>query len=1092
MKDSMKKNNTFKRVVAGALSVLTVAAYTLPANVGGVLTASNVLVASAAADCTVEVAEQGEDYTFEYDGTFWKNNNQLKDSSEATIKWSVNVPAGKTLNMSCYVSSESHYDNLYVTIKNLSGEIAEEETRSFNTYDDIEGGTIRLEAGQYEISAIYSKDSGTARNLDSALISFDEGDTFKKWVLLKGVSLDDIFVEGNVESAEYDTYYNENNNGTEKVYWLTGNNYTVHSLSPLYFEGVDYSEQLGTHQVNGKTYNYTYSITDVSELENISIYNSGVSGTDLYGALSCAPVKDEFIYDGEKLDVNDFTITLNTDNLNDEQKAMFNALRQSNDVQKWIVFDENDDGKSASYYWVDDEGKKHFDGGKSGYYVMYSPQYADQLFEKTGYDCITIRFNNVHIIRRDAYITPVPGQTKEYTEEVPEIQYTVEQANGDRGVIATDINQNFSSSIRVGEKRTDVDYVDYYDINKYSSVGSYSYYLKNSSDNDNVGNYNFVLDENADDFKIVPKDIAKVNFYADDADRLYTGDIMEPSFYLRDEELDRQLSSKEDFEIGGDYRKSSVGNYTIQAKGIGNYTGVVSAEWSIYKEDGYIEILEDSKVYDGKDITDMFELNDPDNEYEIRYRKRYTGDYLDEAPSNAGEYDVELWHDGDYLRSYGIDIKRKKLRSSDIKIEVAEDSSVLVDGDDWTYSPKVTVKMGDTVLTEGNQYDYVYDENGEQEYDEGGNTVYGNSDYWVNSVKTKLPGTYVIEVYGNNNFTGCVAKTWTVTKEEAKPELNANDAVIRMNANKAYIGVSYGIKVPDGWTTESYGILFCNDGKITNASDLRLGSTNASIQTKANKTGTNIFDKGQGVVAVGYAVVKDKAGNKTTLYTENIGGKVATITENAPVIRVNAKKLYVGVSYAIAPAEGLTTVNYGILYCNDGTITDPAQLTLDSTNTSVQKKENKTGSNFQDTGKGVVAVGYVTVKNSSGQQAVIYTGNIGGKAVNITENAPVPRTNAGKNYVGVSYAITANEGFETQSYGILYCNDGTITDPAQLTLDSTNTSIIKKEGKTGTNLQDTGKGVVAVGYNVVKNGAGQEAIIYTGNIGGKYADLIAN
>ena len=82
----------------------------------------------------------------------------------------------------------------------------------------------------------------------------------------------------------------------------------------------------------------------------------------------------------------------------------------------------------------------------------------------------------------------------------------------------------------------------------------------------------------------------------------------------------------------------------------------------------------------------------------------------------------------------------------------------------------------------------------------------------------------------------------------------------------------------------------------------------------------------------------------------------------------------------------------------------------------------------------------------------MYTGNIGGKAVNITENAPVARTNAGKNYVGVSYAISVAEGYTTESYGILYCNDGTITDSAQLTLDSTNASIKKKEGKTGSNF----------------------------------------
>ena len=94
-------------------------------------------------------------------------------------------------------------------------------------------------------------------------------------------------------------------------------------------------------------------------------------------------------------------------------------------------------------------------------------------------------------------------------------------------------------------------------------------------------------------------------------------------------------------------------------------------------------------------------------------------------------------------------------------------------------------------------------------------------------------------------------------------------------------------------------------------------------------------------------------------------------------------------------------------------------------------------------------------------------------------------------YVGVSYAIKSADGFTTESYGILYCNDGTITDASELTLEpaKTNPSIQNIAGKTGTNLLDTGKGVAAVGYAVVKNSAGQEAVVYTGNIGGSYAEL---
>ena len=90
----MKKTtntNTFKRVAAGALSVLTVAAYSMPANVGGFLTGGSALVAYGAPDedgnnlfANLEV---GEELTLEGDG--------ITDEDEQ--KWTVTVQSGTIL-----------------------------------------------------------------------------------------------------------------------------------------------------------------------------------------------------------------------------------------------------------------------------------------------------------------------------------------------------------------------------------------------------------------------------------------------------------------------------------------------------------------------------------------------------------------------------------------------------------------------------------------------------------------------------------------------------------------------------------------------------------------------------------------------------------------------------------------------------------------------------------------------------------------------------------------------------------------------------------------------------------------------------------
>ena len=428
---------------------------------------------------------------------------------------------------------------------------------------------------------------------------------------------------------------------------------------------------------------------------------------------------------------------------------------------------------------------------------------------------------------------------------------------------------------------------------------------------------------------------------------------------------------------------------------------------------------------------------------------------------------------------WNLTTNAKSIKDSSVTVEFTDGDTIILDEGGFVSDNKIIVK--DTAILDA----------------DGNATVLTDADYELNVEETATEGVYTLELVGKNHYRGVRRVEFTaLTEEAAVPKFNINSTVARINNGKIYVGVSYSYDLHNGWTVTDYGILYNNDGTITDASELTLeaAANNSSILTKTGKTGTNLLDTGKGVVAVGYVTAVAPSGTTYTVYSDNIGGKAANITVNEPVTRVNNanQKLYLGVSYGITPASGLTLDSYGILYCTDGTITDISELTLEAAenNSSILTKAGKTGTNLLDTGKGVIAVGYNVVKDSSGKTAVIYTGDIGGRAVKITENAPVARTNNGKEYVGVSYSISAVDGYTVEDYGILYCNDGTITDPAELKLNSINASIQKKEGKTGTNLLDTGKGVVAVGYNVVKNSNNQEAIIYTDNIGGKYADLI--
>lgn len=78
------KNNTFKRVLAGSLALLTVAAY-VPANVGGILATNGVSLTAVAADsATVSWAGVGEYITSISDGTTTIDTNTTKN----TATWS--------------------------------------------------------------------------------------------------------------------------------------------------------------------------------------------------------------------------------------------------------------------------------------------------------------------------------------------------------------------------------------------------------------------------------------------------------------------------------------------------------------------------------------------------------------------------------------------------------------------------------------------------------------------------------------------------------------------------------------------------------------------------------------------------------------------------------------------------------------------------------------------------------------------------------------------------------------------------------------------------------------------------------------------
>ena len=90
----------------------------------------------------------------------------------------------------------------------------------------------------------------------------------------------------------------------------------------------------------------------------------------------------------------------------------------------------------------------------------------------------------------------------------------------------------------------------------------------------------------------------------------------------------------------------------------------------------------------------------------------------------------------------------------------------------------------------------------------------------------------------------------------------------------------------------------------------------------------------------------------------------------------------------------------------------------------------------------------------------------------------------------IHYLLPYTEQNNNIEYGFIYNNDGNIDDISLLRLENVGTNNIKvSAGRSGTNLPDTGHGVIAVFYVTCIDEFGNEITVYTDNIGGNFAEL---
>lgn len=571
--------------------------------------------------------------------------------------------------------------------------------------------------------------------------------------------------------------------------------------------------------------------------------------------------------------------------------------------------------------------------------------------------------------------------------------------------------------------------------------------------------------------------------------------------------------------IKGGYTKATLpGDYykvEFLATADGNYVnGDADQPWVIEANEGYSAsvYVRSNKTYDGKAVTPTMTYyfdgrrisgNDVPKSFKTTYTYYkntktdnddvFLGeDYisyikanmtkLDEAPKDAGDYYViatttaKGYEIEDSYAHFHINrvrvhvtpsVTSKQFGEADPKITFTTDlEKQVVAGDTVNFKKEVTELViggytDETKITEENPTGLV-------EYD---GSVSDKWTYDLNGLELDNP-----------NYTFSLStENFTVTAHELTDE--------NIRAKKICVAEENGFADPNN-NIEVFITVGGEDKILTPGTDYEFTS---NVQTQENGS-YKVQIKGIGNYA-GFAEADvDVIGDITDLTAEE-AAKLVKITEkeSEPNINPANSMMYVRCGFtAESLEEDIQVVEYGIIYTSESKDVPTSELKLENVGKNNIMKRNSSTSNFIDNGKGVSAVGFVTIKDKAGKTGTIYTGNIGGSSVVVTEYEPAQRINSGKNYVNLGFWAEINKtGYNVDEYGLLYCNDGTITDIADLTLENaeTNSHITQRVKKSKTNIEDTGSGVIAVGYAKISRTDGRTAVIYTNNIGGKYGEL---
>ena len=556
-----------------------------------------------------------------------------------------------------------------------------------------------------------------------------------------------------------------------------------------------------------------------------------------------------------------------------------------------------------------------------------SPNYENKTAEKT----ITIQ-------KRHTDIYPDENQSIEYGDDTENIviKYDFEKAEGNRGVVAADIDEDGNSRVDFSQALA-VDFDE--ELTQPYPVGTYYIYVV---DNEELFD-NYIVDDldYEPEFEITPKQIKREMFTltldngaTDPAPTLTVAgaDYNEnnvPSVVFSGKKVTAAITSDE-LTTPADYRVSGTtavyvssvdfgNNYKTEIYGRGNYAGYVDFEWAVTKDEKVAVITVPAETVYNRANPQPVEatvamagdlLMPSDAVVTLTYWKdNKDGTYtqLDSAPVNAGSYKVTA----------EITSRNYEIGAAPAYFHISRE---LVD-EDVSINPTVVTAFDFGVASVGvDGVDVVLDNITKLEkgvdYELAGTT------------ETNVPGEYTVQVIGTGeDYFGTAVATWTLTeegedKDAAIADIKANvkvdfardgeevDVVGQFLNGRKNVILGLDVTGADGETYKvlKKGIVYFNG----EGEPAELTEKNSKA---ASKKGTSylIPDIGNGIYARAYAVVAK------VVSTDEYGDNGYQTTVYSDVYQAN---YYDVVRYTAAAVNGsVQKINIGDeeLMCEEGT-----------------------------------------------------------------------------------------------------------------------------------------------------------------------------